>query len=1177
MDTEKNGGGLFPIDFSGVLEAAKKLVSEIEAANISSANKTAAIKKKIGKDTLERELAEQQQLHDMSMRSLREQQAELDKLRKQRAKVASDAEKVAEIDNKIANCIQGMEQNSKILSATTQSQLECYKKINGVLGEEERLATYTFDKKCETLSLYSREIACKEEVKSCEESINKLVEERDIAEQKSQQLKKEASALQRKINKETDEALKKEYQERLGSVNEARQLLEVQKETANNQIDTLSKQKKVAEERGVATSETINKALNSVDEKSLKKTSPDVYNAHLVSKGIRLKGQGEDIQSDIKKKQTQKAETLAKLQEASDKKDKKAEAELTKELEELDTSLENLGRELDRNTIQSVTNSKKQEVADKKKERQLQKALKKDPEYQKAVKEERREEFKEKFKENASFGKNLANSLEAIGSAVTEKLKEIDSNINTFYAYQASVEARLQGSDEKYKQLLASTTKNIALSPFVKQEKMIDNIVKLVDTGVAYNVDLRAFLATVSENIATTFEAFDKNLLKIVRIQQADTTAARLGMEASLTKLFNEYFSDTSYLTDAADTISGAILEASAQLTRDSSLAFEYVVQKWLGALYSVGVSNEAVSAIAQGINYLGTGDVEALNSNEALQTLMAMSATRAGISYADILTGGLDAETTNALLQSMVEYLASIASNTDNNQVTKSAYTKLLGIGMSDLRAIQNLTLDSSVIENLSTQSLTYTDAMTELSNQFGEMTTRIHSSQWIDNIVANATAAASTGIGNNLALYGTWKILNIIEGLTGGIPIPSVYVMGNTVDLNQTVTGLAKIPIAGIGMMSSLLGSLGGSGSVGGMFDVNNWGYDEFLTAGASVTGIKKGFASGTSSSSEMSFVNSASGDDVKRTSMQDGSDGAAEDSKVTNQEVQDEADAASKFNEMVLAAITNDKTSVLSELIGARLDMASIVTSMDSITSLLGLSRIFYTLDAVKMSYAGAGGIGVGSNGGMVYTSSSASDTVMSLINSLYDDTTLNSIISSDKIIQSSLSAVKGGAITASSMEVVSSNLSSILSKVEDNDTLVSELQQKAETLSVMSKIYNDLTSSSSEVMENALSSSISNQVGAMYSGQTDSEALKVVLKESIVSAMGESKVILKESIMGATQESLTATLNQGEEDTTVIDTLVNKILERISEGGGLQVKVTEISNDMSAPLYVQSAVV
>ena len=59
----------------------------------------------------------------------------------------------------------------------------------------------------------------------------------------------------------------------------------------------------------------------------------------------------------------------------------------------------------------------------------------------------------------------------------------------------------------------------------------------------------------------------------------------RLGIESNLTKLFNKHFEDTSYLTQTFDTVANSLLEASSKLARDASVEFEYIVQKWLGAM----------------------------------------------------------------------------------------------------------------------------------------------------------------------------------------------------------------------------------------------------------------------------------------------------------------------------------------------------------------------------------------------------------------------------------------------------------------------------------------------------------------------------------------------------------------------------------------------------------------
>ena len=562
-----------------------------------------------------------------------------------------------------------------------------------------------------------------------------------------------------------------------------------------------------------------------------------------------------------------------------------------------------------------------------------------------------------------NLGKAVANAVENVAAQISQAINQIDDNINQFYQYQSSVEARLQGSDESYKKSLKNISKNVGISGLVSQKDVIENLKKLSEAGIAYNLDLRAFLATIKDDIAETFDVFDSNLMRLIRLQQSDTTAARLGMEASLTRLFNEFFSDTSYLTDAADSVSQALIDANSQLTRDMSVEFEYIVQKWLGSLYSLGMDSGTISTIAQGLNYLGTGNVEALNGNESLQSLLAMSASRAGISYADILTGGLDADTTNNLMKSMIEYLKSIAENTDNNQVTKSAYSNVFGFSISDLTAVSSLS--ETDIANIHKQSIDYEGAMDEYAYQASQIFNRTHFSQMLNTVFDNAMMSASTVIGNNAGVYATWKVLNVVEDLTGGIAIPGISVMGNMVDLHQTVTGLAKTGIAGLSLMGSLLGSLF-NGSLFGTMDVDKWGYDEFTSRGSATKGISKGTAQGTSESTSMNMVGSSSASDMKSTSMNDATDSAEEDSKVTNKNVEENADIYTKIYE----AIATEDTTILEEVINLqnKIDTHSLaildaigttnellresrrfkaeMSGMDTMLQMLDPSRVFYT---------------------------------------------------------------------------------------------------------------------------------------------------------------------------------------------------------------------------------------
>ena len=102
----------------------------------------------------------------------------------------------------------------------------------------------------------------------------------------------------------------------------------------------------------------------------------------------------------------------------------------------------------------------------------------------------------------------------------------------------------------------------------------------MVDAGIAANVEQRAFLQTISDKIATTFSATNGTLLRLIRIQEQDTTAARLGMESSLTAFLNSMYETTEYMKDAATTVKASLEESMALMTGTAAVGYEYQVQK---------------------------------------------------------------------------------------------------------------------------------------------------------------------------------------------------------------------------------------------------------------------------------------------------------------------------------------------------------------------------------------------------------------------------------------------------------------------------------------------------------------------------------------------------------------------------------------------------------------------
>ena len=424
----------------------------------------------------------------------------------------------------------------------------------------------------------------------------------------------------------------------------------------------------------------------------------------------------------------------------------------------------------------------------------------------------------------------LASGAAAVGDAVAagaQKLysavsKSIESGASLYATYMSKVDARIQGAYTglSFETLIDMVNSNLSGNPYLKYEDVVSNLASLIDKGVVSNVAQRAFLATVSNKIATTFDAMDDNLLRIVRIQRNDTTAERLGMEAELTKLFNYYFSDTSYLSEAFDSVTSALLDVSAQLGAIGGVELEYQVQKWLGSMGSSGVSESTVSAIAGAINALGTGDVDYLTSNTEMQNLLVLSMNRAGLDYGELLANGINSLDVNELLYNMLLYIRETVSGTNN--VVKRKYAELFGLTMADVAAIENM--NNKQIAELYTQAMTSGDMMTSLNEQLAQVPNRMHFSEILQNLIDNTVTTAGMSIANNSVAYTTYKIADLVEGITGGIKIPFISVLGSGVQLPNSIEEYIKIGVTGMGLMSSLFSAVGNWAS-GGMLDLNRW----------------------------------------------------------------------------------------------------------------------------------------------------------------------------------------------------------------------------------------------------------------------------------------------------------------------------------------------------------------
>ena len=405
-------------------------------------------------------------------------------------------------------------------------------------------------------------------------------------------------------------------------------------------------------------------------------------------------------------------------------------------------------------------------------------------------------------------------------SGISKKMSQnFTQAVNFQNQYMGKVDARLQSEEAQtgfFKQITDDVQSTVGASRFVSQKELLQNVAKLTENGIAYNIEQRAMLATLSDKMVTTFDVLDNTLQRMIRIQQADLTMSQLGSEAQLTKFLNSQFEDTSYLNTMYDSVLAALTDSISSMDKNNATSFTYAVQKWLASLYSVGLSDQAVATIASGINALASGNINTLNSNQPLSVLMNMSATNAGLSYSDLLTQGLNASNVNDLMRSMVDYLGTIAENTTDNQVLRSQWSDVLGITLTDLRAVSNLT--NNDISAIYRSNTTYDQSINETQNQLQTVVGRTAASERVQTMADNFMFNWGMNMAQNDAQYMTWYATQFVDQLLGVVGLQ-----------NSTVGMITKV-ISALPMLSSLSETLG---------DISNTSL-AFNTSGGGILGV-------------------------------------------------------------------------------------------------------------------------------------------------------------------------------------------------------------------------------------------------------------------------------------------------------------------------------------------------
>lgn len=479
----------------------------------------------------------------------------------------------------------------------------------------------------------------------------------------------------------------------------------------------------------------------------------------------------------------------------------------------------------------------------------------------------------------ATFAVDKTAGFDALATAVSDIAKGLNQTIDNIGARKGIIDTRLQGSKNwrnttlSYWDTMSSRITGIAgVSPYIKQEDLANNVQAMVTSGIAFNIEQRAFLQTIKSKIADTFDATNGTLLRLIRIQQADSTAARLGMESSLTAFLNNMYENTEYLKQVSDGVKASLEEAMSLMSAVDAVGFEYSVQKWMGSLYSVGMSQNAVQGIAGALGQLSAGDISGLNGT-GYGNLLVMAANNAGLSLADILQKGLDESSTNTLMQAMVSYLSTIANETASSRVVQQQLAKVYGLSAADLKAATNLKGSFGAISGSSSN---YNQSLLRLYAMTGTMGARTGAGELLSNLQNNLQYTMAAGIANNPALYAIYKVAGIMD-MFGGVQLPAIMTMMGGVDLETNVADLMRVAALSGGLLSSIGSLMSGGGGALPLASLASLGILPGVVSTVSRGRGGFGFTASGVTLSNSGFAGNADAGDVKEKTINDANDDA------------------------------------------------------------------------------------------------------------------------------------------------------------------------------------------------------------------------------------------------------------------------------------------------------------
>ena len=499
---------------------------------------------------------------------------------------------------------------------------------------------------------------------------------------------------------------------------------------------------------------------------------------------------------------------------------------LTKAIEKLNASILSTNQAVINNLDKSSDNRNAKELEGTKKRVSLEeKQTKVNEDFKTKKQKERDEETRKTIQDAYSI-------LNGLSSSITGQFKQM---LSQYSNSQQKLAFNLIGSGMSYDTVQAAL-KTLSTSTIIKQNEVYNKLTNLVSQGITVNVAQRAFLQQTAEQVGWNFDMTSSTLNRLIQIQNNDITEARIAQMAGLNKFLEQNYQNSQYIQQGFSKVSDALFEMQSMMSSSMAMATEKTIQTYLGSFASAGGSMSTIDKLANAINAVGSGNFEGLGD---MQNLMIMAASRANLSYADLLTGGLNENQTEQLMNSLISYISSMQDMTGGSNVALSAIAKIFGVSVSDIKAAQGM--------DLSKVNTNYESSIADfLGNVAANTNMSVQLSNWFNNRSSNLALNSWLGMGG-LGEVG-FNIFSDLSSMIGSM-IGSMETSSGIFDLfgGKNVTEAAKAIAAGtIGNapgLAILAGALGPA--IGNIFTSGN--ISSFLSGEQDFSSMLQGILTG------------------------------------------------------------------------------------------------------------------------------------------------------------------------------------------------------------------------------------------------------------------------------------------------------------------------------------------